>query len=91
MKKLLAMMMMVGAMNVMAETVDVKVSGMVCSMCAQGIQKKFSSQESIKKLNVDMDNKMVSIETKDGQTISDDVITKLITEAGYNVAGITRK
>lgn len=91
MKKLFIMAAMLGAFNVMAETVDVKVSGMVCSMCAQGIQKKFSSQDSIKKLNVDMDNKMVSIETKDGQTISDEVITKLISEAGYNVAGITRK
>lgn len=91
MKKLFIMVLLLGAVNVMAETVDVKVSGMVCSMCAQGIQKKFSSQESIKKLNVDMDNKMVSIETKDGQTISDETIKALITEAGYNVAGITRK
>lgn len=91
MKKLFVIVAMLGAFNVMAETVDVKVSGMVCSMCAQGIQKKFSSQESIKKLNVDMDNKLVTIETKDGQTISDEVISKLITEAGYNVAGITRK
>jgi len=91
MKKLLVVMMMLGAVNVMAETVDVKVSGMVCSMCAQGIQKKFSKEESIKKLNVDMDNKLVTIETKDGQTISDETIKSLITEAGYNVAGITRK
>lgn len=91
MKKLLLVTLMLGSMSVFAETVDVKVSGMVCSMCAQGIQKKFSSQESIKKLNVDMDNKVVTIEIKDGQTITDEVITKLIGEAGYNVAGITRK
>jgi copper chaperone CopZ len=91
MKKLLLVTLMLGALNVMAETVDVKVSGMVCSMCAQGIQKKFSGQESIKKLNVDMDNKLVTIETKDGATISDDTIKTLITEAGYNVADIKRK
>jgi copper chaperone CopZ len=91
MKKLLLVTLMLGALNVMAETVDVKVSGMVCSMCAQGIQKKFSGQDSIKKLNVDMDNKLVTIETKDGATISDDTIKTLITEAGYNVADIKRK
>lgn len=91
MKKLLLVTLMFGALNVMAETVDVKVSGMVCSMCAQGIQKKFSSQESVKKLNVDMDNKLVTIETHDGKSISDDTIKSLITEAGYNVANITRK
>ncbi len=91
MKKLFAVVLMMGAFMVQAETVDVKVSGMVCSMCAQGIQKKFSSQDSVKKLNVDMDNKLVTIETKDGQTISDETIKSLITEAGYNVANISRK
>lgn len=91
MKKLIAVVLMTGAFMVQAETVDVKVSGMVCSMCAQGIQKKFSSQDSVKKLNVDMDNKLVTIETKDGQTISDETIKSLITEAGYNVANISRK
>lgn len=82
---------MLGAMNVMAGEVNVKVSGMVCSMCAQGIQKKFSKETSIKTLNVDMDNKIVKIHTHDGQDIADATITKLITEAGYNVAAIERK
>lgn len=91
MKKLLLITFMIGSLSAMAETVDVKVSGMVCSMCAQGIQKKFSSQESVKKLNVDMDNKLVTIETHDGKSISDDTIKTLITEAGYNVANISRK
>jgi len=91
MKKLVLVSLMMMTLNVFAETVDVKVSGMVCSMCAQGIQKKFSGQESVKKLNVDMDNKLVTIETKDGATISDETIKSLITEAGYNVAEITRK
>jgi len=91
MKKLALVSLLMMSLNVMAETVDVKVSGMVCSMCAQGIQKKFSGQESVKKLNVDMDNKLVTIETKDGATISDETIKSLITEAGYNVAEITRK
>jgi mercuric ion binding protein len=91
MKKLIAVLLMMGAFNVMAETVNVKVSGMVCTMCAQGIQKKFSTQDSVKTLNVDMDHKLVTIETKDGQSISDETIKKLITEAGYNVADISRK
>jgi copper chaperone CopZ len=79
------------SMNVLAEEVQVKVSGMVCSMCAQGIQKKFSKETSIKNLNVNMDEKLVTIQTHDGKTISDEAITKYITEAGYNVGKITRK
>lgn len=91
MRKLLVMILVLGAMNSMAGEVQVKVNGMVCSMCAQGIQKKFSKEPAVKNLNVDLDRKLVKIETHDGQDISDAVITKYITEAGYNVAEISRK
>lgn len=91
MKKFLVLTLLLGAMNVMAAEVNVKVSGMVCSMCAQGIQKKFSSEKAVRKLNVDLDTKLVKIETHDGMDVSDATITKLITEAGYNVAEISRK
>lgn len=91
MKKLILVFLMFGALNVMAEEVNVKVSGMVCSMCAQGIQKKFSNESSVKTLNVDMDSKLVTIHTHEGKSIADDTIKKLITEAGYNVAEIKRK
>lgn len=91
MKKLLVLVMMSLSLGAFAGEVNVKVSGMVCSMCAQGIQKKFSGVEGIEKLHVDMDKKEVHITTKDGQNVSDDTIKKLITEAGYNVAAISRK
>lgn len=74
-----------------ASEINVKVSGMVCSMCAQGIQKKFKAEAAVKGINVNMDDKIVTIDTKDGAEISDETITKLITEAGYNVAKIERK
>lgn len=74
-----------------AEEVKVKVSGMVCSMCAQGIQKKFKGEEAVKELKVDMDKKLVTIHTHEGKTLPDERISKLISEAGYNVAEISRK
>ena len=91
MKRILAIALMSLSLTALAEEVNVKVSGMVCSMCAQGIQKKFSGETSVKELKVDMDAKLVTIHTHDGKTITDDTINKLISEAGYNVAGITRK
>lgn len=91
MKKILLLVLMSLSLGAFAGEVNVKVSGMVCSMCAQGIQKKFSGETAIEKLHVDMDKKEVHITIKDGQDISDDTIKKLITEAGYNVAAITRK
>lgn len=91
MKKMLVLIFMVSSLSAFAGEVNVKVSGMVCSMCAQGIQKKFSNEPSIKTLNVNMDDKLVTIHTHDGKDIADETIKKLITEAGYNVASITRK
>jgi periplasmic mercuric ion binding protein len=74
----------------MAKEIQVKVSGMVCSMCAQGIQKKFSKFEQIEKIKVDLDQKIVSISTKENQDLSNEKITDVITEAGYNVTSIQR-
>lgn len=91
MKKILVLVMMFASLAGIAGEVNVKVSGMVCSMCAQGIQKKFSGEPSVKTLNVNMDEKVVTIQTHEGKDIADDTIKKLITEAGYNVASITRK
>lgn len=91
MKKMLVLIFMVSSLSAFAGEVNVKVSGMVCSMCAQGIQKKFSGETSIKTLNVNMDEKLVTIHTHEGKDIADETIKKLITEAGYNVANITRK
>ncbi len=91
MKKILVLVLMTSALSAFAGEVNVKVSGMVCSMCAQGIQKKFSQEKSVKKLDVNMDTKLVTIHTHEGKDIGDDTIKKLITEAGYNVAEITRK
>lgn len=91
MKTLLALSLFVISFGSIAGEIQVKVNGMVCTMCSQGIQKKFSSLTEVQKLNVDMDQKIVNITTKDGQDLSDQKITELITQAGYNVAGIERK
>lgn len=91
MKLLLALALSVTSSLALASEINIKVSGMVCSMCAQGIQKKFSKIPAVKEIKVDLDAKVVSIVTKDGQDVNDSQIKELITEAGYNVANIERK
>lgn len=91
MKKILMAVMMMSSITGFTKEITVKVSGMVCSMCAQGIEKKFKAEASVNKVHVDLDKKEVHIVTKDSEDIADQQITKLITEAGYNVAGIERK
>jgi copper chaperone CopZ len=91
MKKALVFGFLLITSNVMASEINVKVNGMVCSMCAQGIKKKFSQLKEVKEINVNLDDKLVSIVTNEHQEVSNEKIKEIITEAGYNVANIERK
>lgn len=91
MKKLALLLVLFQVPAVFAKEISVKVSGMVCSMCAQGIQKKFSKISEVKEIKVDLTTKVVSITTKDDKDLEDSKIKEIITEAGYNVSSIERK
>lgn len=79
------------SMSAFATDITIKVQGMVCSMCAQGITKKFTSIPEVKSVDVNLDNKLVKIQTHENKDIKDNQLKKIITEAGYNVASIERK
>ncbi len=93
MKKLL---MLTSAIIIMsgtayAETIKASVNGLVCSFCATGIEKTFKKQSEVESVHVDLDSKLVTIKTKSEKSLDDATVTKLITDAGYSVTGITRK
>mgnify|MGYP003387690063 CR=1 FL=1 len=73
-----------------ADTIKVSVNGLVCSFCATGIKKTFAGEAAVADTQVDLDAKLVTIVTKQGQTLDDATITKLITNAGYTITNITR-
>jgi copper chaperone CopZ len=64
---------------------------MVCSFCSTGIEKTFSKQPSVEKVKVNMDEKVVFLTLKESGQLSDEKIKELITDSGFNVAGIERK
>ena len=66
----------------------VTVNGMVCSFCAQGIEKKMKALSETKDGYVGLNNHLVVLEVKDGLTLSQDVIRKIIKDAGYEVKSI---
>jgi copper chaperone CopZ len=73
-----------------ADTIQATVNGMVCGFCATGIEKTFKAQHEVKTVNVDLENKLVTIQTNEGQTIDDARLKKLIGNAGYSVVAIAR-
>ena len=66
----------------------VTVNGMVCSFCAQGIEKKMKALNETKDVYVGLKNRLVVVEVKEGLTLSQDVIKKIIKDAGYEVKSI---
>ncbi|MES2975358.1 MAG: heavy metal-associated domain-containing protein [Pseudomonadota bacterium] len=69
-------------------TMKATVNGMVCAFCAQGIEKRLSMLPAAKAVFVDLKQKVVAVELKDGQTLDGKVITAEIVEAGYDVVKI---
>lgn len=73
-----------------AEAVTITVKGMVCSFCAQGIKKSFGKNENVKDANVDLDQKVVKLEFKEGKSLKDEEIKGVINDAGFEVVNIDR-
>jgi copper chaperone CopZ len=54
------------------------------------IEKKLSSQLAVKNVDVNLAGHLVKGDLKDGQDLSDGVITQVLTDAGYSVSNIER-
>lgn len=74
-----------------ADTIKASVNGLVCAFCATAIEKTFMKQSAVEVVKVDLENKLVTITTKQNQNLDDDTIKKLITDAGYAVTDLKRE
>src|SRR5205085_7475127 len=91
MKKLILTIVMLSAASAInAATIEMKVYGLVCGFCAQGIEKTLRKNPATSDVLVSLENKLVVVSTREGQDISDADLTKALTDSGYDVKGITR-
>jgi copper chaperone CopZ len=68
-----------------AQSVKATVNGMVCAFCAQGIEKRLSRLDATKAVFVDLKNRTVAVEAKEGRSLDTKQIAAEITDAGYDV------
>ena len=78
-----------------SKTIYIDVQGLVCDFCAQSIDKVFSKQVGVEKVDVNLNNgrvtiKMADVFQDDEDGISNDTIVKLLKDAGYEVVAIIR-
>jgi copper chaperone CopZ len=94
MKKIMAIIAVLGFITpVFAMTGEIKVTvkGMVCGFCAQGIQKKFSAEDAINTVKVNLGAHLVDLKLKDGKDMPDEKISAILKDAGYTVEKIDRE
>jgi periplasmic mercuric ion binding protein len=70
------------------QTIKANVNGMVCAFCAQGIEKKMRALSQTKDVYVNLKQRLVAVEVKDGQTLASDTVKDIIKKAGYDVTSI---
>lgn len=72
------------------QVAHIKVNGLVCDFCAQALEKVFGRQEAVEDITVDLNAKLITVTFKDGQSLDDAAMTKLVTDSGYTVENIHR-
>lgn len=88
---LIAGFLSVFAIPVHAGVVKVGVNGMVCDFCARAIEKVFTRHEAVQAVDVNLDDKLITVDLKDGQSLDDEAITKMVNDSGYALVDITRE
>lgn len=68
--------------------VTVKVEGMVCAFCAQGIVKNFEKRPEVKKTEVDLDKMEVMIKFKKEKSLDQKTIAEIVKGAGFQFKGV---
>jgi copper chaperone CopZ len=87
---LLISLLALASASVAADTIEMKVFGLVCGFCAQGIEKTLRKNPATEDVVVSLENKLVAIATRAGTDIPDADLTRALTDAGYDVKEIAR-
>jgi copper chaperone CopZ len=70
--------------------ITINVKGLVCDFCARSIEKTFNKTKAVESIYVDLDNGLIQLQLKEGKTLSDEKIKKLIKDNGYALESIQR-
>ena len=73
-----------------AGTIEMKVNGLVCGFCAQGIEKSLRQNPATADVFVSLENRLVAVSTREGQDIADEELRRALTDSGYDVKSIVR-
>lgn len=67
----------------------ISIEGMMCNHCTGTVQKALEAVEGVKAVTMSLEQKNAAVEL--ASDVADDVLTKAVVDAGYEVKGITTK
>ncbi len=89
MKSVIAISLLAASFSVQAaQSMKAEVNGMVCAFCAQGIEKKLRALPQTQDVYVNLKNRGVAVELREGQTIAPQAFKDLVKDAGYEVVAL---
>ena len=62
---------------------QMRVDGLACPYCAYGIEKHLKKIDGVGKIDVDLDNGLVTVNVATGVTLTDEQMVKLFNNAGF--------
>jgi len=71
--------------------IKVQVSGLTCEFCVKTLTSHLKNFKKISEVDIDLEKQLVTITPNSKQKISDQEITKQITDAKYEVISIQRE
>ena len=73
------------------EILYISINGLVCDFCARSIEKLFKKKSAVKNININLDEMLVTIFLKKGETINNQIINQIIIDSGYDIKEIRRE
>lgn len=72
------------------DSLRLRVDGMVCSLCAYGVERRLSKLDQVERVKVDLDSGLVVILLKPRLTVGDSTIAEEVRRAGFALRRIER-
>ena len=75
--------------NDSSSTIYAYVNGLVCDFCARALEKTIGNNDEVKSINVNLKDKLITINFNENKKLDNSIIEQLIADAGYSVREIT--
>jgi copper chaperone CopZ len=72
------------------DSLRLNVDGMVCSICAFGVERRLKRLDTVEDVHVNLDSGLVVVTLRPGGSVTDSTLADEVRRAGFSLRGVTR-